>query len=269
MKYQSTLALIFVSMTLLFGVSATAQPSSLETIEKNDFRSTPLSNGCNHTVCTFYVSGEITDQTVKEAKSFLEANKNSSLLTVTFDSLGGDVNAGLELGRTIRKYGATTRLMSGNCASACVIAFVGGVDRVTLSVSPKFGIHTPYTTDTKSTTYENSDTRFKTIHKLVSQYLQDMNIPPGLYEEMLRYPAESIHLMTREELSRYRVLGMDTAEQDRRDSSSARYYGLDKQTFLSRKQLAKIECDKYFVERPTNDSILRHIACRDRIMYAK
>jgi hypothetical protein len=268
MKRQFIVALIFVSMTLLCGVSAIAQPSSLDTLRKSGFRLTPLSNGCDTNLCTFYVSGAITGQTVKEAKSFLDANKNKSLI-VDLDSLGGDVSAALELGRTIRKYGATTRLMSGVCASACVMAFVGGVNRTALSVSPKFGIHTPYTTDTNSTTYENSDTRFKTISRLVTQYLQDMNIPSGLYEEMLRYPAESMHTMTREELLRYRVLGMDTAEQDRSDSSSARYYGLDKRTYLSRKQLAKLECDKYFVERPTQDSILQQITCHERIMNTK
>lgn len=265
MKHKSILALIFLSMTLLCGASANAQPS-LDTLIKKGLRYIPSQQGCNVNICTFYVSGAITVQTVNEAKNFLDSNKNN-VLVINFDSLGGDVHAAIELGRIIRQYGATTQLMSGVCASACVMAFVGGVDRTTLAVSPKFGIHAPYTADTRSTTYENSDNRFKTTRRLVTQYLQDMNIPSGLYDEMLRYPSEDMHIMTMEELSRYRVLGMDTAEQDRRDSNSARQYGVDKRAFLGRKQLTKIECSKYIVDQPTQDSIIKYITCRDRIMH--
>jgi len=177
MKHQPILSLAFLGLTLLCGASAAnAQPNTLDTLIKNGSRYTPLENGCSEKTCTFFFSGAITDQTAISVKTFLETNKSSNL-TVAFDSLGGDVRAALEVGRIIRKYGATTQLMSGVCASACVMAFVGGADRTTLAASPKFGIHTPYTADTISKTYENSDSYFKTISRLVKQYLEDMNIP--------------------------------------------------------------------------------------------
>lgn len=266
MKYQFVFSLIFA---LLGSPSADAQPSKLNEPLKGDIRFTTESeSGCNDRYCTFYVRGTITNDTAREAQDFLVANKNK-YLTVHFDSLGGDVRAALDLGRVIRKYVATTYLGAGDCASACVLSFVGGADRTTASKAPRFGIHTPYSIDTRNITYENADNRFKTTSKLVAQYLQDMNIPSSLFDEMLRYPAESMHVMTSEELSRYRVLGMDPAEQDRRDSNLARLYGVDKQTYLSRKQLTKIECDRHSIDNPTKDSFLKHILCRDRIMYAK
>lgn len=49
---------------------------------------------------------------------------------VALDSSGGDVEAAIENGKAIRKHGASTVVPPGaSCASACVYAFIGGVER--------------------------------------------------------------------------------------------------------------------------------------------
>lgn len=268
MKILHILLLALYSATFLAPAAVAAQPKSFDDLDRLGIRPSPVENPCVNSICTFNVRGTISFQTVKEAQSFFLTHGEKTLVA-NFDSLGGDVRAAIELGRLIRKHLVTTQLLVGDCASACVLAFVGGVNRTAPVKQPKFGIHSPYSADTKEATYKDADGRFKATAALSIQYLRDMNIPISLYEEMLRYPAESMHLMTRDELSRHRVLGMDPAEQDRRDSNMARYYGVDKQTYLSRKQLAKIECDQYLVESPTRDTILKYVVCEERIMLMK
>ena len=268
MKRSHLFALLVAGLVLLSCSTANAQKTIDDSL-KSGFRYTPNQNGCKEWGCTFYVEGVITSQTVKDAEVFLQANRAKNLVIVNFDSTGGDVRAAVQLGRIIRRHNATTRLMTGDCLSACVLAFVGGSDRYALHTKPRFGIHTPYSIDTRQTTYEDSDKRFKAVRALVVQYLQDMNIPVGLFDEMLRYPAENMHLMSKDELSRFRVIGMDPSEQDRRDSIGARAYGIDKPTYLSNKLREKSVCAKYEVDNPTKDSIVQRIRCRERIMRSR
>jgi ATP-dependent protease ClpP protease subunit len=267
MKRSHLFALLVAGLVLLSCSTANAQ-KTINDLLKSGTRYTPNQNGCVESDCTFYVDGIITSQTPKDAQVFFEANRNK-MLTVNFNSTGGEVRAAVELGRLIRRYSGTTRLLYGDCLSACVLAFVGGSDRYTLVTKPRFGIHTPYSIDTRQTTYEDSDKRFKAVRALVVQYLQDMNIPVGLFDEMLRYPAENMHLMSKDELSRFRVIGIDPSEQDRRDSSAARNYGIDKPTYLSNKLREKSECAKYEVDNPTEDSFVQRIRCRERIMRSR
>lgn len=54
----------------------------------------------------------------------------SGARVVTFNSDGGNVHAAMAFGRTIRALGLETiQLRAAECASACALAFVGGVRR--------------------------------------------------------------------------------------------------------------------------------------------
>lgn len=60
---------------------------------------------------------------------------------VWFDSPGGNVMEGLEIGRRIRSYGLATRIPRGaTCASICAFAFLGGVIRE-IESGGKYGVH--------------------------------------------------------------------------------------------------------------------------------
>lgn len=67
--------------------------------------------------------------------------KNPRIDTIVFESLGGDLKAGILIGQYIRTQGLKTHVEEGKtCASSCVYAFVGGVQR---SVAPgaQLGVH--------------------------------------------------------------------------------------------------------------------------------
>ena len=54
---------------------------------------------------------------------------------------GGNLQAGVEVGRTLRRYGATVRVPNGlSCVSACTVAFMGGLFRY-LDDGATFKVH--------------------------------------------------------------------------------------------------------------------------------
>lgn len=82
----------------------------------------------------YAVAGAIGKETVLELKKALASN-NPGRGRVVFDSDGGDLLAGLELGSLIRKEGLDTEIAKYNgqaktgaasCHSACVLALLGG-----------------------------------------------------------------------------------------------------------------------------------------------
>jgi hypothetical protein len=59
---------------------------------------------------------------------------------IGFDSPGGNIDAGMRLGRTIRSLGLSTmQIRATLCASACSLAFLGGVQR--LAEPGSIGVH--------------------------------------------------------------------------------------------------------------------------------
>ncbi len=87
--------------------------------------------------------GDIETYTAAQFRHFVDAYAlQGQGLTVVFDSPGGDVIAGLRLGRAIRDLSFNTQvgfpqrlprggytIRPGDCASACTFAFLGGIER--------------------------------------------------------------------------------------------------------------------------------------------
>ena len=128
------------------------------------------------------------------------------------------------------------------------------------------GIHRPYTVGAPAADYAESAKRFKEIERSIRDYLNEMNIPASLLDEMLRYKAESMHILTPSELSRFRLEGSDYVWQDQIDSTAARRYGIDKRTYLSRKAQVDRNCKR---SAETADSLKKWITCRESILRAK
>src|SRR5262245_65171792 len=65
---------------------------------------------------------------------------------VWLNSPGGNLFAGMQLGRIIREHGASTyiidsrALLPGECYSACALAFLGGVHRF-IDHGARYGVH--------------------------------------------------------------------------------------------------------------------------------
>jgi hypothetical protein len=164
------------------------------------------------------------------------------------DSLGGDVDAAMAIGRVLRSTLAVAGVFSNpgggappnTCASACVLVLAGATDR---TVTGRVGIHRLYTTDTATTDYESLQRTHRELEVRIRSYLREMNIPESLYDAMTRYASEEIHFLTKSELAIYHLDGVDPVLQDLANSRAAAKYGISKQEYLRRVSLAKRICN--------------------------
>ena len=83
------------------------------------------------------IRGAISHSTAMAFERSLAANPKANL--VHLDSSGGVLRAAAELMDTIRVRGLTT-IVTGTCASACVLVFVSGKERL-ISIDAKLGFH--------------------------------------------------------------------------------------------------------------------------------
>lgn len=109
------------------------------------------------------------------ARALLETHGTAVVL---FESPGGSLLAGLAMGRAIRLQGATTVVDEGaTCASACGLAWLGGVRRM-MGAGAKVGFHAAYYVDDQGRSIETGQG-----NALIGAYLNQL----GLSEKAVLY----------------------------------------------------------------------------------
>ncbi|MXN67064.1 SH3 domain-containing protein [Stappia sp. GBMRC 2046] len=143
---------------------------------------------------------------------FIEAR---GVRVILFDSGGGNPYKAMEFGRYIRSTGlATTQVKEGECASACALAFMGGVIRLAepgsigvhkSSFSGEFGI--------------NAHAAVSAIQELTAEtisYMIEMGVDPALLQLALKYESNDIRYLSGSEMKRFRLIteGVDAPPRD-------------------------------------------------------
>lgn len=179
MNIQRTLASLVIGLacTSLLAAEPTVQAV---TFKHPDGRSAPAE---------IYIDGEITPALPHQLAASLASN-NIERGTIYLNSIGGDLQAGLELGEFIRKTGFNTAIgkrggsygkpLPGSCQSACLMTFAGGVYRF---AEPRtyFGIHRFY-----ARTAGTEDLALgQVISAAITGYLLRMGVSPALFEQMV------------------------------------------------------------------------------------
>ena len=164
--------------------------------------------------------------------------------SVRFDSIGGDVDAAMEVGRTIRALGAITTAQ--NCISACVIAFAGGVGRYALTDDQlRFGLgtHRIYFSaiDPNATIDQIRSMRAAALSR-VREYLRDMDVDESLVSQMEATPPERVRFLSQDEAERLRLFGTDTAHDEQETAKSAWLYGISSAEYRERRLRAEQDC---------------------------
>jgi hypothetical protein len=134
--------------------------------------------------------GEIAEDTPAQFLAFMKAH--AGVVMVRLDSTGGSIRSALELGRAIRKlnlstyvggaYSDTSKLTVesltnyGECDSACVWTFAGGVDRIFDPLGGTLSVHQFYfEKDPKSSEAENaSAAQYAMV--AIGAYLDEMGV---------------------------------------------------------------------------------------------
>lgn len=142
---------------------------------------------------------------------------------VCFNSPGGDLHGGMELGRVIRGLGFYTclapsysRVIPGTggedqifiqnvvCASACAFALVGGVNRLIESGS-RYGVHQFY-----GARGDIGDSPTQVTVVVLATYLEQMGISRSLLDLASLVGPQDIRWLTQEQLQKLRVDNMAT-----------------------------------------------------------
>ena len=185
-----------------------------------------------------FLSGQITYADVDSMavmESLLKSGKQKIAgNSVWLASEGGDIDAGMELGRRLRKLGIFTLVgKNDQCMSACVFAFMGGERR---SVAGRLGIHRPYFPFTEGT--PDRQARFRHLQKTLKAYIGEMDFPDSLYEAVMLVPPESIQILSSADLKRFYLEGISPLSEDTADAASARRLNLSMFEYLQRKAKA-------------------------------
>ncbi len=150
--------------------------------------------------------GQISNATPNEFVDFLRQNVGDRDLRtiVMIDSQGGYVVASMELGRIFRRIGAAT-VVSNQCLSACVYAFMGGVKRV----SPRgavLGIHRMFA-DTAEGVFEPKRRVYDdgSMAAMLMRYSARMGVSRDLIRSAERISSGTIHFVTPTEMTRWRL----------------------------------------------------------------
>lgn len=137
-----------------------------------------------------FVSGEIETNSALKLEAFLTSNKVPIRSTIVLNSPGGNLYAGIEMGRVIRKHHLNTDVgrinpknpedpldsVAGGCYSSCTYAYLGGVFRF-LTKDSHYGVHRFYTLNPSA---GNMDSAQITSAQIVS-YIREMGVDPALF----------------------------------------------------------------------------------------
>jgi hypothetical protein len=136
------------------------------------------------------ISGTITQQ---DAKAFeaLSSEMEQNHPTVKLDSVGGDVDAAMRIGRLVRQYELITwnskeqdADFNANCYSSCALIFIAGVWRSIASLGGQLGLHRPYF----GSAPKNRQALEKEVPLMLSQvrqYIAEMGITENFYQQMV------------------------------------------------------------------------------------
>ncbi|HET9031996.1 MAG TPA: hypothetical protein VFN25_03725 [Dokdonella sp.] len=251
------LAIVLSSAARLY--AQTVPPSGFVVVDSTEFKK-----------CIVKLSGNIDESSLGKiheeyarAKTFASQNEGSGLcrsgaegVVVWLDSLGGDVGTAIKIGRFFRSKNAMTVVPdSAVCASACVLALLGGVER---SVIGSVGIHRPFGTS-PSDSVNQSQSALRSVNELIYAYLDEMNISSRVLDAMNAVQPEEVRWLDFDECDALGVCGTDPAWKDYNDSMFAKKLGISKLTLYSRRSVANEVC-------ASEKTIRGRMACRQEIV---
>ncbi len=182
-----------------------------------------------------FLSGEITRRDLESAEAMARLIKNGKQKiannTIWLDSNGGDIDAGMDLGRLFRKLGINTIIgKNERCMSACVFAFMGGDRR---SAAGQLGIHRPFFPITQDA--PDRLVKFRHLEGVLRNFVEELDFPSSLYEAIMLVPPESVQIVGAADLKRFYLDGISPSSEDRIDAASARRLNLSMFSYLQRK----------------------------------
>lgn len=155
------------------------------------------------------VTGIIMAGDAQLLRTILKAEPDPAV--VVFNSRGGSVTEAMEMGRDIRRYGASTYVGKGQlCVSACILAFMGGTRRA-VAKEGELGSHQFYWPDGTAPSGREATVISQRLSASVLRHFIALEVDPeALTLIMDTAPAEML-IFTPELQERFRLVGTATS----------------------------------------------------------
>jgi hypothetical protein len=126
-------------------------------------------------------------------------------VVVTFNSPGGNPYKAMELGRLIRTHQLNTLQLRGmECASACSLAYIGGVSR--LAAPGSIGVHKSSFSTSGGMSVDDAVSQVQRVTADVITYMIEMGVDPGLLQLSLKYDSNDIRYLSGSEMAQFKVV---------------------------------------------------------------
>lgn len=170
-------------------------------------------------VTVLLISGEFdADDPVGRLVSVI-VEKNPTL--ISFNSSGGNISAAINVGRVIRRFQISTiQLRATECASACALAFFGGVQR--FADPGSIGVHKAFFDSENEMDRDEAVSAVQSLTAELIAYLVEMGISPELLQLALNYESTDIRYLSKSEMDRYNVTTNPLAEAQANDQPDNR-----------------------------------------------
>lgn len=136
--------------------------------------------------------------------AFSNAVVSSGARVIVFNSPGGNVGTAIQLGRMIRAAGLDTlQVRQLQCASACSLAFLGGVRRVAETGS--IGVHRASFDTNSGMSADEAVAQIQAGTAQVMSYMTEMGVDPKLMQVALSYDRSDMRYLSASEMAELRV----------------------------------------------------------------
>ena len=189
----------------------------------------------HRTRCEVWIWGEIT---ADDAENLKRSDCRDPFVRL-FDSPGGDVGAGMRIGRWIRENQAPTSVeLNKACYSTCALIFIAGVERYALG---EIGLHRPYLAGAPQARQEIS-ALVSALRDDIRAYVTEMGVRPEFASVMLETLPEQMRLYDGEEIHEL-VAKRDAVYDEMEAARNATFFGVSTDEYRRRQQEADRECD--------------------------
>lgn len=192
---------------------------------------------------------------------------------VWLDSLGGDVETAIKIGRLVRASHAATTIV-GECASACVLIYAGGAVRH-IGINGSLVIHRPYLAGMGTNNASDIKTQYLRMRTEVTGYLKEMNVSSELFDLMQNIPPAEQRTLSESEAKALGLVETDPIEEELQVNKQALRYGLSREEYRRRDAIANNGCDKLspsLEQVGTADGLTKmqqRVVCWQKIMLGK
>ncbi len=171
---------------------------------------------------------------IEKYESISQLLNSRPYFILEINSIGGDVEASLQIGRTVRDLHGDIRIGENDvCVSSCVLILMGAETRY---IDGMVGIHRPFLN------YSVGDNSPQTIKKITDvtrdvlvSYALEMNVSAQIIDDMFVVPSEAVRWLSSTEIDNYGLLRRDPVASEAERLREAQDWGLTASEFMARK----------------------------------